>query len=69
LVKDPTKRLGAGRGDADDIKIHPFFRSVNWDDTLHKRIPPPFFPQIVRLLWLKGLIIAVDAQQGRFKFR
>jgi hypothetical protein len=40
--------LGAGPDDADDIKRHAFFKDVNWDDMLHKRVPPPFYPSIVR---------------------
>ena len=25
---------------------HPYFRSVNFDDIYHKRVPPPFTPQL-----------------------
>lgn len=25
---------------------HPFFNGVNWDDIYHKRIPPPFVPNV-----------------------
>ncbi|KAI9594154.1 kinase-like domain-containing protein [Syncephalis fuscata] len=46
LTRDPTRRLGAGADDALEIKRHPFFRNVDWDAMLQKRIPPPFFPQI-----------------------
>lgn len=46
LTRDPTKRLGAGPTDADEIKAHPFFRDVNWDDMFHKRVPPPFIPTL-----------------------
>lgn len=48
LTRDPLKRLGAGESDADDIKRHPFFKDMNWDDLFHKRIAPPFYPQVVR---------------------
>jgi hypothetical protein len=47
LCRDPTRRLGATEADAEDIKKHPFFRDVNFDDVYHKRIPPPYFPTIV----------------------
>lgn len=50
LTRDPTRRLGSGKGDAEEIKRHPFFKDVNWDDVINKRIPPPYFPQIVRIL-------------------
>ncbi|KAI8364758.1 uncharacterized protein BYT42DRAFT_590338 [Radiomyces spectabilis] len=46
LTRDPEKRLGAGPNDALDIKEHPFFRGVNWEDMLAKRVPPPFYPTI-----------------------
>lgn len=46
LTRDPKKRLGAGPLDAAEIKEHPFFRGVNWDDMLAKRVPPPFCPSI-----------------------
>jgi len=46
LNRDPTRRLGSGKEDAEEIKRHPFFRDVNFDDVLYKRIPPPYFPTI-----------------------
>ncbi|CCF49470.1 hypothetical protein NDA11_001901 [Ustilago hordei] len=46
LTRDPTKRLGSGPTDAEEIKTHPFFRDVNWDDMFNKRVPPPFCPTL-----------------------
>ncbi|KAH8104491.1 hypothetical protein BXZ70DRAFT_1047582 [Cristinia sonorae] len=46
LTRDPARRLGSGESDAEEIKRHPFFKDVNFDDVLHKRIPPPYFPTI-----------------------
>ncbi|KAI9320612.1 kinase-like domain-containing protein [Dichotomocladium elegans] len=46
LMRNPTMRLGAGKDDAQEIKQHAFFRGVNWDDMLAKRVPPPFYPTI-----------------------
>ncbi|ORZ06077.1 kinase-like domain-containing protein [Absidia repens] len=46
LTRDPAHRLGAGPDDAADIRAHPFFRGVNWDDMLAKRVPPPFYPTV-----------------------
>ncbi|KAF9354327.1 Serine/threonine kinase [Mortierella sp. NVP85] len=46
LMKVPHLRLGAGPGDAEEIKTHAYFRDVNFDDVYHKRIPPPFLPKI-----------------------
>ncbi|KAI9474879.1 hypothetical protein BDB00DRAFT_943563 [Zychaea mexicana] len=50
LTRDPARRLGAGRSDAVEIKEHPFFRGVNWEDMLNKRVPPPFYPTITSRL-------------------
>ena len=41
LEKEPKKRLGGGVEDANEIKSHPYFSDVNWDDVYHKRICPP----------------------------
>ncbi|KAI9228306.1 MAG: hypothetical protein DHS80DRAFT_23465 [Piptocephalis tieghemiana] len=46
LIKDPPKRLGSGPSDAEEIKAHPFFKDVDWDAMLQKRIPPTFVPAI-----------------------
>ncbi|KAJ1876760.1 Serine/threonine kinase, partial [Coemansia sp. RSA 486] len=46
LEKDPSKRLGSGPNDAEDIMKHSFFAGVNWDDVLNKKIPPPYVPDI-----------------------
>ncbi|KAI0269865.1 hypothetical protein BC834DRAFT_967598 [Gloeopeniophorella convolvens] len=46
LTRDPTRRLGSGKGDAEEIKRHSFFKDVSFDDILNKRIPPPYFPTI-----------------------
>lgn len=47
LERNPERRLGAGKEDAEEIKRQPFFKDVNFDDVLNKRIPPPYFPTIV----------------------
>ncbi|XP_068108356.1 ribosomal protein S6 kinase alpha-5 [Hyperolius riggenbachi] len=46
LMKDPNKRLGCGPGGSDDIKKHPFFKSINWDDLAAKKVSAPFKPVI-----------------------
>ncbi len=35
-------------GDAEDIKAHMFFKSINWDDLFYKRMKPPFKPPPVK---------------------
>lgn len=46
LTRDPARRLGSGKDDAEEIKRQPFFKDVSFDDVLNKRIPPPYFPTI-----------------------
>ncbi|KAH8920753.1 hypothetical protein BT69DRAFT_1308956 [Atractiella rhizophila] len=46
LTRDPSKRLGSGPEDAEEIKRHLFFKTTNWDDVFHKRLTPPYFPSI-----------------------
>ncbi|CAM1308982.1 AKT3 (predicted) [Pycnogonum litorale] len=46
LVKDPNERLGGGPDDAEEVKHHPFFASVNWMDVQNKKITPPFIPTV-----------------------
>ncbi|EGG21580.1 putative protein serine/threonine kinase [Cavenderia fasciculata] len=46
LNRDPQKRLGSGESDVEEIKTHPFFRSVNWQKVLNKEVDPPFKPHL-----------------------
>jgi len=46
LIVDPTKRLGQGPSGSEEIKQHPFFKGVNWNDAWKKKIKPPFIPRL-----------------------
>lgn len=46
LTREPEHRLGSSRRDAEEIMEHPFFKTINWDDIYHKRVPTPFKPSI-----------------------
>jgi hypothetical protein len=48
LVTDPSKRLGSGVSDANEIKKHPFFRNVNWADCELLLVIPPFTPNVTK---------------------
>jgi len=43
LAKDPKKRLGHVK-DLEEIKAHPWFSNINFNDMLAKKIPAPFKP-------------------------
>ncbi|XP_066108299.1 ribosomal protein S6 kinase beta-2 isoform X2 [Saccopteryx bilineata] len=46
LKRNPGQRIGGGPGDAADVQGHPFFRHINWDDLLARRVDPPFRPSL-----------------------
>ena len=41
LNRDAKARLGAGPSDAEEIKQHPFFADVNWDDVKGRKLKVP----------------------------
>jgi serine/threonine protein kinase len=41
LASDRTRRLGNLKGGAEDVKKHKYFKCINWDELLQKKIPPP----------------------------
>ncbi|MCI4394777.1 hypothetical protein PGIGA_G00172540 [Pangasianodon gigas] len=46
LKKNPAQRLGSSKADCADIQKQPFFRHINWDDLLNKRVEPPYRPSL-----------------------
>ncbi|XP_008192074.1 serine/threonine-protein kinase N isoform X5 [Tribolium castaneum] len=46
LRKIPDRRLGSSERDAEDVKKQAFFRHIQWDELLHRRVPPPFVPTV-----------------------
>uniref|UniRef100_A0A671N0J2 protein kinase C n=1 Tax=Sinocyclocheilus anshuiensis TaxID=1608454 RepID=A0A671N0J2_9TELE len=46
LRRNPERRLGACERDAEDVKKHLFFRNIDWDGLLAKKVKPPFVPTI-----------------------
>ena len=41
MNRNPYKRLGSGKRDAEEVKDHPFFKSINWDDAIQRKLPVP----------------------------
>uniref|UniRef100_A0A1X7UYV0 non-specific serine/threonine protein kinase n=1 Tax=Amphimedon queenslandica TaxID=400682 RepID=A0A1X7UYV0_AMPQE len=46
LTKAPERRLGGGPDGVEEVKAHPFFSVINWDDLYNKKITPSFVPNI-----------------------
>jgi len=49
LNRDPARRLGSGPKDSYEIKSHPFFAGINWDDVAQRKLKPPK-PQIANII-------------------
>ena len=46
LNNDPYLRIGNGVNGCEDIKKHEFFKDINWNDVLNKKLKPPFIPKV-----------------------
>uniref|UniRef100_T1J1B0 protein kinase C n=1 Tax=Strigamia maritima TaxID=126957 RepID=T1J1B0_STRMM len=46
LRKNPERRLGSSERDAEDVKKQTFFKNINWDDLLQRKVKPPFVPTV-----------------------
>jgi len=46
LVHDRTKRLGCMKAGVEDIKRHRWFKSIDWEDVIQKKLKPPIVPKI-----------------------
>jgi len=46
LTADLGKRYGNLKNGVDDIKTHKWFKDLNWEDLLEKKITPPFKPTV-----------------------
>lgn len=46
LERDPRKRLGCSDEDAQEIKRHAWFATIEWDKLIAKQIEPPYKPVV-----------------------
>lgn len=46
LQRDPSRRLGSGATDSEEVKSHPFLSGVDWDAVSQRRVTPPFQPNV-----------------------
>lgn len=47
MKRQVSQRLGSGPSDGEAIRAHPFFKHVNWEDVLARRLEPPIKPMLV----------------------
>ena len=64
LIKDPTKRIGFGTKDYKEIKEHPFFKGINFDNLFEEPIP---LNKISSILETFGYIINKDKLKEKEK--
>ncbi|CAD8111527.1 unnamed protein product [Paramecium sonneborni] len=41
LERNANRRLGSGQGDSQEIKNHPYFQNINWDQVLRRELQLP----------------------------
>lgn len=51
MTKNPSRRLGCATvyGAEAAIKIHPFFKDIDWNALEQRKVKPPFKPKIVSI--------------------
>jgi len=42
--------LGSGKRDADEIKEHPYFAPINWEDAMQRKlkVPKPYVKKVIK---------------------
>ena len=48
--------MGSGSDDGEPIKRHLFFKHINWDEVINRKLDPPFKPVLVSL---KNVVMVV----------
>jgi serine/threonine protein kinase len=56
LQRDPSQRLGSGEVGSESVKMHPWFRTVDWAKLEKRELIPPFRPHITSLFDLRFVV-------------
>ena len=62
MRKTVERRLGSSEKDAEDVKKQPFFRGIDWDGLLKKKVRPPFVPTIVSPFFLSYMVNEIKSK-------
>ena len=46
LTADKSIRLGCNKRGSEDVKVHKWFKGVDWDLVYTREIPPPWIPKV-----------------------
>jgi len=46
LTHDRAKRFGCLKNGAEDIKKHKWYKGIDWEDLINRKIQPPFVPDV-----------------------
>lgn len=63
LVQNPTQRLGALKGGAADVKMHPWFTNFDWTAFGKRLMKPPYVPQVSLVHAQGGLPVHLQSLQ------
>lgn len=58
MKRQVSQRLGSGPSDGQAVRSHSFFKNVNWDDVLARRLDPPIKPVLVS--WIGSTLVRID---------
>jgi len=69
LDRNVETRLGCGPQGAEELKRHPFFRSLNWKAVLKKKLKPALMPERFEMRSAPGPVMDADAPQAPMEYK